>query len=199
MYIESEYFTRIKIKEERLKVFMILKKKQMVVTALVLMLGIAGYLNYRYDKDPLHYVSIDDSSLSEPDIGETAMVSGTPKEPVESAPEDYFSERRLERDSARSKTYEQLKKTLDDPDISDEMRKRTEESMTRLMEYEQAEVTAQNQLASKGFDTTFVYITDDNVTVYVKRNGISRSDTAKIVDIIYELTQNNNIKIVEVD
>lgn len=177
--------------------FMILKKKQMVTTALVLMLGIAGYLNYRYDKDPMQYVTVEDSNVSEPDIGETAMVSGKGKTIEES--DDFFSERRFERDTSRAKLYEQLEKTLKSSDISDDMRSQTENRLSKLMEYEEMETAAQNQLASKGFDTTLVYITEENVTVNVKKSGISRSDTAKIVDVIYELTKNNNIKIVEVN
>jgi len=95
--------------------------------------------------------------------------------------------------------YEQLEKTLKSSDISDDMRSQTENRLSKLMEYEEMETAAQNQLASKGFDTTLVYITEENVTVNVKKSGISRSDTAKIVDVIYELTKNNNIKIVEVN
>ena len=67
------------------------------------------------------------------------------------------------------------------------------------MTFEENEVTAQNLLSAKGFNQTVVYITDENVTVTVKRDALSKSDTAKIVDIIYEVTQNNNIKIVEVN
>jgi len=32
--------------------FMVFKKKQMIIGTLVVMLGVAGYLNYRYDTGP---------------------------------------------------------------------------------------------------------------------------------------------------
>jgi len=178
--------------------FMIFRKKQMVMTALVLMLGIAGYLNYRYDKNgTTELVSVNDVDVSEPGIGETVMVSTNAKKEDEVEKEDFFASQRLERDRARAKMYDELKKTLESEDISEELRKETEEKLANLITFEENEVTAQNLLNAKGFKNTLVHITDDSVTVNIKQNGISRSDTAKIVDIIYELTQNNNIKIVE--
>ena len=48
--------------------FMILKKKQMIMTTLVLMFGIAGYLNYRYDKKPVYDAAMQSAEVSEPGI-----------------------------------------------------------------------------------------------------------------------------------
>ena len=99
----------------------------------------------------------------------------------------------------RSKTYDELKKTISDTSVSDEIRAEANKKLNEIMTFEEKEVTAQNLLSAKGFNQTVVYITDENVTVTVKRDALSKSDTAKIVDIIYEVTQNNNIKIVEVN
>lgn len=180
--------------------FMIFRKKQMVMTALVLMLGIAGYLNYRYDKeDAQGLITVNESDISEPGIGETVMVSSEPKTENKDDKEDFFASERLERDRARAKACDELKKTLESADISDEAKAEAEKSLTELITFEEKETTAQNLLGAKGFGNTLVHITNDSVTVNIRQNGISRSDTAKIVDIIYELTQNNNIKIVEVN
>ncbi len=176
--------------------FMILKKKQMVATTLVIMLGIAGYLNYRYDMDS-DTVASKELSKEEPGIGETVMVNAPLK--TENKETDAFSVRRLERDKARDKTYDELKKILADETISQETRTETENKLQQIIAFEENEVTAQNMLSSKGFSETLVHITEEGVTVSIKQKGLSRSDTAKIVDVIYELTQNNNIKIVEVN
>jgi hypothetical protein len=122
------------------------------------------------------------------------MVSSAPKKEKE----DIFAAQRLNRDTTRAKLCDELKQTLENTDISQEMRTQTEEKLARLLELEEMETTAQNLLFAKGYESTFVYITDTQVTVSIKHEGISRSDTAKIVDVIYELTKNNNIKIVEV-
>ena len=179
--------------------FMILKKKQMIMTTLVLMFGIAGYLNYRYDKKPVYNTAVESAEVTDPGIGETVMVSTKAPSEKPSEESDFFAVQRLERDKARAKTCEELKKTLESSDISEEMRTRTEESISKILHYEETEINAQNLLSAKGFDETLVYITDEGITVTVKQTGLSRSDTAKIVDVIYELTENNNIKIVEVN
>ena len=175
---------------------MVLKKKQMIMTALVLMLGIAGYLNYRYDVPEDAAVTVaENTPLSEPDIGETVMVSAEPKTDKK---EDFLAVKRLERDSSRAEMCDRLKKTLETEGISAQMKQETEDRLSEILDFQEKEATAQNLLSAKGFEKTLVYITNESVTVNIKQEGLSRSDTAKIVDIIYELTQNNNIKIVEV-
>lgn len=178
--------------------FMVFKKKQMIVTAMVLMLGIAGYLNYRYDKDDANSVaSVTEQNIDEPETGETVMVNADAAK--EQKEKDFFAQEKLNRDTQRSKTYDELKKTISDTSVSDEIRAEASKKLNEIMTFEENEVTAQNLLSAKGFNQTVVYITDENVTVTVKRDALSKSDTAKIVDIIYEVTQNNNIKIVEVN
>jgi stage III sporulation protein AH len=183
---------------ERISMFMVFKKKQMIMTAMVLVLGIAGYLNYRYDKDEVQNVaSVTQEDINEPEVGETVMVNANATKDKKEE-KDFFASEKLERDKQRAKTMDEYKKILADPDVSPEVKEDTENKLNDLISFEENEIMAQNLLSAKGFTDTLVYITDDNVTVTIKRDGISRSDTAKIVDIIYELTQNNNIKIVEV-
>ncbi len=178
--------------------FMVFKKKQMVMTALVLMLGIAGYLNYRYDVPENAGTSVAENTLEqEPGIGETVMVSTKPEKTEKE--DDFLAVKRLERDKARAQICDELKSTLENDSISQELRQKTEDKLSSVLDCQEKEATAQNLLSAKGFEKTLVYITDESVTVNIKRDGLSRSDTAKIVDIIYELTQNNNIKIVEVE
>lgn len=183
--------------------FMILKRKQMIVTALVFMLGIAGYLNYRYDKEETLLANTTD--LEEPDIGESVMVSGenaVEKAKESSSPqktEDPFAREKLNRDTSRAKTREDLEKLLSDETISQEVRTNAEQRLNDIIFFQENETAAENMLSSKGYPHTFVYMTSDSVNVTVKDNAISKSDTARIVDVIYELTQNNNIKIVEVN
>ena len=182
--------------------FMIFKRKQMILTALVLMLGIAGYLNYRYDKDGKNQMaSVENGSVTEPEIGETVMVSSPSSKTGQklNVSKDPFASDKMRRDAAREKTKEELNNLLVSDGISEEIKDETRQKLSNLAHYGEQEVTAQNLLAAKGYKHTMVYITLDSVTVTVKRQGISKSDTARIVDVIFELTENNNIKIVEVE
>ncbi len=179
--------------------FMVFKKKQMILTALVIMLGVAGYLNYRYDKDTTPEIAeVKTGDVSEPEVGETVMVSS---DNVQNPPEedDYFAARRIERDAARQKARAELEAIAESPDTSGEVKEETRRKIGELALNEEKEITAENLLSDKGFKDTLVYITPESVTVTVRQDALSRSDTAKIVDVIFELTQNNNIKIVEVE
>ena len=186
--------------------FMVLRKKQMILTALVLMLGIAGYLNYRYDEDrEVKTASVEKTNIAEPEIGETVMVSGNIKPKAQSGEKkentkktDVFALEKHQRDSAREKTREELMKILSTEGVSAEIKDETQRKLAEIADFEEKEIMAQNMLKAKGYEHTMVYITGENVTVTVKRSAVSRSDMAKIVDVIFELTQNNNVKIVEV-
>ena len=79
-------------------------------------------------------------------------------------------------------------------EYAESIKKEAETELARLFQIKDQEERAENMLSAKGFENTIVYITDENVTVNINQKGISRSDTAKIVDIIYEVTKNNNIK-----
>ena len=170
--------------------FMIFKRKQMILTALVLMLGIAGYLNYRYDKDAKKQLaSVENGNVSEPEIGETVMVS-SPSSKADKKTDihkDPFASDKMKRDAAREKTKEELNNLLSSEGISPELTEETRQKLADIAQYSEQEVTAENLLAAKGYEHTMVYITSDSVTVTVKRQGISRSDTARIVDEIVEV------------
>ena len=92
-----------------------------------------------------------------------------------------------------------MEKILSNATVSDEAKKNAEEKLASLSTASQTETTAETVLKSKGFEDVIVFINNDSVNVTVKTDGLSSSDTAKIIDVVYELTKNNNIKIVEVE
>ena len=180
--------------------FMILKKKQLLIATLVIMLGVAGYLNYRYDgsEDAVDVLSVEDEKSTE-SVGDAQMVNANVGETVSESEEDYFATYRFEREKSRAKTKEDLEKILSNSTVSEDAKKSAEEKLASLSTASQTETTAETVLKSKGFEDVIVFINNDSVNVTVKTDGLSSSDTAKIIDVVYELTKNNNIKIVEVE
>ncbi len=174
--------------------FMILKKKQMLIATLAIMLGIAGYLNYRYDaeEETKDVLSVQEESI-EPEIGDTALVNADAKK------DDSFASYRLEREKTRSRVKEELEKSISNPNLSEDAKKTAEARLDELITAAQIETSAEAILKSKGFEDAVVFVNGDSVNVTVKSDGLSTNDTAKIIDAVYELTKNNNIKIVEVE
>ena len=101
-----------------------LKKKQVVLTALVAMIGLAGYFNWMYENS-------DNGSVTDSDevaLGEARLVSGT------NIKEDYFEKSRLERDTGRSKAMESLKTVSENPESDPETKKEAEQKIIKMSE-----------------------------------------------------------------
>lgn len=184
--------------------FMVLKKKQMLMITLVLMLAVAGYLNYRYDDTDNSKDVLKASEDNEPEIGDTAMVSAENKNVTDEKSEkvkadDYFSSYKLEREKNRAQVKEELEKTLSSQTVSEEAKKNAEKQLSDITKAISDEAAAEATLEAKGFTDAVVYISGDNINVTIHSDGLSTADTAKIIDAVYGITKNNNIKIVEVE
>ncbi len=171
----------------------VLHKKQIVLGALILMVGIAGYLNWKYDgadsPDLATSISASDTENNEI-LGEATMVGKTGN--------DYFITCRNNRETVRSKAVEILRSTIDNPNSSQEAKGKAEAEILNISKNIEAEGNIENLIKAKGFEDVVIFINDNNITVTVKTNGLTAPEIAKIKDIVIEETGNNNIKIVEV-
>lgn len=171
----------------------VLHKKQIVLGALILMVGVAGYLNWKYDSNAEVTNNVDVAVSEEKNaenLGEATMVSNTNK--------DYFSTCRSNREIVRSKAIEILKSTIDNPNTSQENKDKAQNEIISISNNIEAEGNIENLIRAKGFEEAVVFINDNNITATVKTQGLTSPETAKIKDIIIQETGNNNIKIVEV-
>ena len=171
----------------------VLHKKQIVLGALIVMVGVAGYLNWKYEGsvsvDSPTTVTVSENSENEV-LGEATMVGKTDN--------DYFMTCRNNREVVRSKAIEILKSTIDNPNSSHDAKDKAENEMINISNNIEAEGNIENLVRAKGFEDVVVFINDNNITVTVKSQGLTAPETAKIKDIVIEETGNNNIKIVEV-
>ena len=207
------------------------KKNQLIITALAVMIAIAGYLKYSdsmIDSNQLAETSVASEDIVaqeeiEMDISAEDIYASTgiteeiteevaefetvsdeqPGEAVltssDTSTYSFASEAKLSRDQTRAKNTESLLEIINSDVVSEAQKQGAIEQMLELTDISERETGAETLLSAKGFEETLVYITSESVTVNIRQNGLSRSDTAKIVDIIYEVTKNNNIKIVEVE
>ena len=173
----------------------VLHKKQIVLCALIVMVGVAGYLNWRYegntspDNTTVNVASTEKKNNNET-LGEATMVSSIKK--------DYFSTCRSNRETVRSKSLEILKSTIDNPNSSQENKDKAQQQIILISKNVEAEGNIENLIKAKGFEEAVVFINDKSITVTIKSPGLTAPETAKIKDIVIEETGNNNIKIVEV-
>ncbi|MBQ4527396.1 MAG: SpoIIIAH-like family protein [Clostridia bacterium] len=170
--------------------FMVIKKKHISFATICILCITLLFVHNLTDNNK----NVETKSVYEPedapDNGEAIAVS--------SQYDEYCTEAKTNRDITRSKTCELLKNTIDNENTSQEAKKNAENQLIKLAKDMDDEIRCESLLAAKGLNNCVVFISDSSVTVTVEKKDFSSEDAAKINDIIFEQTGNNNIKIVEV-
>ena len=183
---------------------MVLKKKEVVATALVVLIGVAGYLNWSYQDTirvtdggsyleevkklgEAEYVSSEKTDVQEEDAEETAALAS------------YFTEAKLSKDNSRSKALEILNQTATNESFDSEVRKQAQNKIVAIAENTEKEAIIENVARAKGYKDISVYIDGENVEIIVKKKDFSSGDVKTIKEIVTAelLTSSKNIKIIE--
>ena len=181
---------------------MVLKKKEVIATALVVLIGVAGYLNWSY-QDTIR-VSDGESYLEEAKkLGEAEFVSSPQSEVADaSSPavlEEYFSEAKLSKDNSRSRALEILNQTATNESFDGDIRRQAQDKIVSIAENTEKETIIENLAKAKGYKNISVYIDGESVEIIVKKDNFSSDDVKTIKEIVTsELdTSAKNIKIIE--
>ena len=190
---------------------MILRRKEIVAAALVVLVGMAGYLNWHYQdtitvRDGESYVEagkrlgeatyvMNDEEVEETKAEKEAAPVNSPD-----AVADYFENSRSEREISRSKSLDILNETAANESFDTEIRRKAQDKIISLAENVQNEAEIENLARAKGYDKICVYISEENVNITVQKDEFSEADAAKIQEIATEQLKisPNQIKIVEV-
>lgn len=190
---------------------MVLKKKEVVATALVVLIGVAGYLNWSYQDTirvtdgesyieeakklgEAEYVSTDKTDVSEEETGQ-----GTEQAKETAAEASYFTEAKMSKDNSRSKALEILNQTATNEGFDSEVRKQAQNKIVSIAENTEKEAIIENVARAKGYKDISVYIDGESVEIIVKKSDFSSADVKTIKEIVTaELdTSAKNIKIIE--
>ena len=193
---------------------MILKKKEVIACALVVLIGVAGYLNWSY-QDTVRVTDGESYIEQVKKLGEAEFVSGE-KEDVEdtenaedgeadevqetsAAGGEYFMEAKLSKENARSKALEILNQTAINETFDAEVRKQAQAKIISMAESTEKEAVIENIARAKGYKDISVYIDGESVEIIVKKSNFSSEDVKTIKEIVTsELdTSAKNIKIIE--
>ena len=195
-------------------------KRNAVVVAIVLFVGAAVYLNWSYNNQ----TGEGGEGTEEPGklLGQTALVNGeqedeevmTSAQAGESAPPEgaegeedsqtgYFASARLNRQQARDSALELLQKAAQDASADQTLVDEANASIQAMASYTMSEAQAENLITAKGYGECVCFLNENSASVVVAtaENGLSESDTARIVEIMMETTglEADQIKIIEAD
>ena len=188
----------------------IIKKNQLTILVLALMLVTAGYLNYNSNQTATtegKIASIGDATLVSSNVVETKennTVQNTAEtnttnntasenkvnntvtintEATESS-KDYYTSSRLERENMYSEMLESYQKILDSSTTTSKQKEAAQEEIKKINDIKNAIMISENLIKTKGFEDCLVYSNDDSVNVIIKKEKLSKEDTAQIQSII---------------
>lgn len=192
------------------------KKNQLIITALAVMIAIAGYLKYSdsmIDSEQLAATStsaenVVTSEELEMDISAEDIYASTgiteeateletvadeqPGEAVltsaDTASYSFASEAKLSRDQTRAKNTESLLEIINSEVVSEEQKQAAIDQMLEITDISERETGAETLLAAKGFEDVVVSISDSKVDVVINQSEISDVQRAQIEDVITRKT-----------
>lgn len=170
-----------------------LKKNQIVITALALMIAVAGYINYsgklqnKLDMSagsdqvtdiPNNDAEPDDPEMIEP--GTAILTSGNVNSVVSAA--------KLNREQVRAKNKEALYEVINNQSLSDAAKQDAVNQITKLTAAAEKEMAAELLLEAKGFENAVVSIIDDSADVVVGVTSLTDVQKTQIEDIVKRKT-----------
>jgi stage III sporulation protein AH len=198
---------------------MIIGKRQIILAALVLGLGVAVYLNWQYANADLGLPvteAVEDGETA--NYGEAQYVD-SPTAPdatgvglnelddinevvdVAEDNESFFVEAKMSRQKARDEAVETLAVMLEDANLETEQRAELAMRATDLAKSIETEGKIENLIKAKGFAEVMVYYDTERADIMIKTDGLMSSEVVQIKDIILKETAIpvENIAIIEVN
>lgn len=183
-----------------------IKKNQVIITALAIMIAVAGYINYTGNlsdiisvknsneavdptSNPVDEVSgdilsndaePDEQNLTEP--GSVVLTSGT------GVSSSIVSEAKLNREQIRAKNKEALLEVINNEALTDTSKQEAVEKLSSITDNSEKEIAAELLLEAKGFNGVVVSVLDGNVDVVVNATAITDTQRAQIEDIVKRKT-----------
>lgn len=176
-----------------------LGKRQIVLAVLILVLGVAVYLNWRYASDS--NLDLTAALSSEKNMGDAQYV-GAESEPSEtgiSGTGGYnFEQARTDRQQSRKDSLAMLTDLMNNTKSDEETKSKAGEDAAQLARNVEIENSVETLIKAKGFPDCIAIISGDAVNVIVQKEGeLEQSEMLRIQDIVTGQTdcELDNIKI----
>lgn len=196
----------------------ILKRNQVIVTTLAVMIAAAGYLNYsgRILEKQAAPASADDSTVLLADDGSTqvntyadsayqdiASLDGDGSEEASTAEKSEIGEAvlastsgttsvlaaaKLNREQVRAKSREELLEVMNSTSVEQEQKNSAASAVEKMAETAEQEAAAELLLEAKGFAGCVVSIADGKADVVINAASLDDASRAQIEDIVKRKT-----------
>lgn len=166
------------------------KKNQIMITALAVMIAVAGYLNYSgrmfgEDKTAANQELLD---ISLEEVADNDEIEGVPGETVLTGGSNIIAEAKVTREQIRAKNKETLMEIIDNKNLSEEQKQEAVAKMIELTELAEMEASVETMLLSKGFSEAVVTLTKEGADIVVNSEQLTDANRAQIEDIVTRKT-----------
>ena len=179
-----------------------IKKQHLLVSALILALGAAVYLNWQFSGTPL-------TASASKELGAATYVSNTAGATADEitttslsdlTPEAKLAKARTERTQAQDKALQEAKNILELSDSSDEAKAEAVKAASEIEKRIMSQSNVENILLSKGYRNALCYASDSGCTVTVLSANMDDNSPLIIKDAVMSQmdVDFNDIVIIEV-
>lgn len=192
----------------------IIKKNQLTILVLALMLVTAGYLNYNSNvQTNAEIAAIGDATLVSSNLSNTitnqienetqvssnninnttaeiaSSVSTTEENAIKTnseaaTTEEYFTSSRLERDTMYSQMLESYQKILDSTTTTEKQKSAAQDEIDAINKVKNSIMISENLIKTKGFEDVVIFSNDDSISVVINKEELEKEDIAQIQSII---------------
>ncbi|GHU56872.1 hypothetical protein FACS1894132_14520 [Clostridia bacterium] len=156
-------------------------KKQIILSCLTLILGVAVYTNYALSKEPTKEKSNTSnktvSTNETPNYGDTEFVSNL-------STEDFFANARLEKVTNRDLAVQTLQSIIGGGDLTQDEMVVNAINAVEVSKLVEKESEIESLIKAQGFSDCVVYLSSDSAKIVVKTDGLDTAAAAAIKDII---------------
>ena len=188
----------------------IMKKNQVIITSLAILIAVAGYLNFAdvdlgfKDKetstdsssilDDVDYDLTDETALLDENGADSSLTdvqdqtTSTPGEAVLTAASDFAAQAKLSREQIRSQNKADLQAIINNQDLGDDQKQEAVSTMVSMADLTEKESAAELLLEAKGFENVIVNLTGETADVVVPDADLEDVKRAQIEDIVKRKT-----------
>lgn len=172
-----------------------IKKNQVIITALAVMIAVAGYINYsgnlqnilnnKNSKTVSAEENIQDIQSNDMDPDADSIVEpGTAVLTSSKVTSSIITEAKLNREQIRAKNKESLFEIVNNEALSESAKANAVQQISALADAAEKEMAAELLLEAKGFADSVVSIVDNSADVVVNRTSLTETEKAQIEDIV---------------
>lgn len=158
-----------------------MKKNQVVIYVIALMLIVAGYLNFTADGD---FRSAVQTASSEEELDKMANIGDAQLVSSNVVSDDYFSTSKLERDTMYSQMLETYEKILNSNNSLETQKQSATEEIKKINDTKNSIMICENLIKTKGFEDSVIFANGDSVSIVVKDEQLTAEKVAQIQNIV---------------